>query len=171
MVAAVLLIVVAAVFAVRYLESGSDSGEVTLGALEEYASGSVTRDAAHGLYVVRLADGSVLALSDLDAANRARSDRRCRVEPISETDPGLPALLDRLRAAFSPPAVGSTLIFREECEGHMYDFAGVRLDADGPNLDRLAVVFDGEGRVVANTAKRTCTARAGAALLSPTRCP
>lgn len=152
----------AIVFAVAFLESGSDDGRAVLDPVASYAVPSATRVPERGLWVVRLVPGDFLALADLDAANRAGSARRCRVYPVDATDPGLPELLSRYRSRVSAEAAGMPFLFREDCNGALYDAAGVRLDRDGPNLDRIATDIDSRGRIVAHTARRTCTARDGA---------
>lgn len=169
-IAAVLVLAVAAgVLAVGFLESGSAGGRTVLDEAASYAPGSVTFAPAHNLYVVRLADGAFLALADVDAANRADPGRRCRVAPVPVTDPALPALLERYRGRFSPAAAGSTFVFHETCRNAAYDFTGTRLDADGRNLDRYEVDVR-DGKLTVNTAKRTCSARDGAALAAPVGC-
>jgi len=131
---------------VVYWESGADTGKVRLELAEAYGPGTVQFVGAHNLYIARLADGAFLALADLDAAN-----------------PALPALLDRYRGRLSTEARGSTLIFREDCNGALYDFTGIRLDADGPNLDRYPTSIDTDGYLVVDTSRRTCTVRSGPA--------
>ncbi len=167
--AAVGLLFLIVLLGVVFLESGADSGRVALEPAAAYARGTVTRVAERGFYVVRLANGDFLAISDLDAANRAAADRRCRVAPIPATDPELAGLIARYRAAFSPPAAGSTLIFREDCRGALYDLAGVRVD-EGPNLDRFETSIDGQDRLVVNTARRSCSQRTAAALVVKQAC-
>lgn len=148
---------------VVYWESGADTGKVRLELAEAYGPGTVQFVGAHNLYIARLPGGAFLALADLDAANRANPARRCRVYPIPAADPALPALLDRYRGRLSTEARGSTLIFREDCNGALYDFTGIRLDADGPNLDRYPTSIDTDGYLVVDTSRRTCTARSGSA--------
>lgn len=170
-VAAAGLVVLAVILGAVFLDSGADSGDVVLEPAGFYSPGSVTRIADRGFYVVRLPDGTVLALSDLDAANRAASDRRCRVAVIAAGDPALPALLARYRNSFSDAAAGASLVFREDCHGALYDPAGIRLDADGPNLDRYVTKTNGDGRLVVSLARRTCTRRDGGERLVNIDCP
>ena len=155
------LVVLAIVMAVIFLDSGADAGQVTLDPIASYGVGSVTRLADRGLYVVRLRGTEILALGDLDAANRATMDRRCRVAPIATDDPDLPGLVVRYANSFSPAAAGGSLIFREDCNGALYDATGVRLDSEAPNLDRYPTAISDDGRLVVNTARRLCTQRAG----------
>ncbi len=155
---------------VVYWESGADTGELRLEPAAAYAPGTVQYIGQRNLYVARLLDGTFLALADLDAANRANPARRCRVYPVAASDPALPALLERYRSRMSPPARGCTLIFREDCNGALYDFTGIRLDADGPNLDRYATTVDPTGRLVVDVSERTCTAREGPNLQQERTC-
>jgi hypothetical protein len=168
--AAILVVGLGLGLLVVFLESGSDDGHVRLDVLEAYAPGSVTRFAESGFYLVRLAGGDLLALSDLDAANRARTDGRCRVGTIGPADPEQPALMARYAASFSPSAEGTAFFFREDCLAAVYDVSGLRLDGPGRNLDRHPVEIDDEGHVVVNVARRTCSARDGAELFAATEC-
>lgn len=165
------LVVLAVFLGVVFLDSGADSGDVVLEPAGAYGPGTVTRIAGRGFYLVRLPDGAVLALSDLDAANRAAADRRCKVSAMAADDPALPGLLARYRNSFSLAAAGASLIFREDCHGALYDPAGIRLDADGPNLDRYATSTNGEGRVVVSLGRRTCSRRTGGEMLVEIDCP
>jgi hypothetical protein len=169
-VAGVALIVVVVVFAIAFLDSGADSGEVTLQDARAYPPGSFEYIGQHNFYIVRLPDNTLVALSDLDAANRASTQRRCRVAEIGLSDPQLPALLQRLGARMSPQARGSTLLLSEDCNHAVYDQAGLRLDADGPNLDRYATKLDSQGRVVVSLTKRTCSERSEETLFAPATC-
>ena len=157
-------------FLIVFLESGADTGKVRLEDAEAYAPGSVEFIGEENLFLVRLADGRYLALADLDAANRARPERRCRVAPMQLTDARLPDILERYGAVMSDDAAGSTLVFREECDGALYDVAGLRLDSDGRNLDRYPVSIDNAGRVVVDTAKRQCSQREQLNAFAPTGC-
>lgn len=146
-------------FLIVFLESGADTGKVRLEDAEAYAPGSVEFIGEENLFLVRLADGEYLALADLDAANRARPERRCRVAPMQLTDARLPGILERYGSRMSDDAAGATLVFREECGGAMYDLTGLRLDGEGRNLDRYPVSVDGTGRLVVDTTKRRCSQR------------
>jgi hypothetical protein len=157
-------------FLIVFLESGADTGKVRLEDAEAYAPGSVEFIGEENLFLVRLADGEYLALADLDAANRARPERRCRVAPMQVTDARLPAILQRYGARMSADAAGSTLIFREECAGALYDVTGLRLDSDGRNLDRYPVTVDSTGHLVVDTAKRQCSQREQLNPFAPAGC-
>ena len=157
-------------FLIVFLESGADTGKVRLEGAETYAPGSVEFIGEENLLLGRLADGAYLALADLDAPNRARAERRCRVAPLQPGDARLPGILERYGAVMSDDAAGSTLVFREECGGAMYDVTGLRLDAEGRNLDRYPVSIDSAGRVVVDTAKRQCSQREQLNPFAPAGC-
>ena len=157
-------------FLIVFLESGADTGKVRLEGAETYAPGSVGFIGEENLFLVRLADGAYVALADLDAPNRARAERRCRVAPLQPGDARLPGILERYGAVMSDDAAGSTLVFREECGGAMYDVTGLRLDAEGRNLDRYPVSIDSAGRVVVDTAKRQCSQREQLNPFAPAGC-
>jgi hypothetical protein len=163
------VLVVAVVGFVVFLDSGSATGKVTLDRAAAYAEGSVERFPERGFYLVRLRD-DILALVDIDAANRLAQGRRCRVAPIAPADPALPGILERYRRSFSPPAAGSPIVFREDCNGALYDVAGMRLDGEGPNLDRYPVEVNEAGFVVVDTAKRSCSERDGAEHFAAVAC-
>lgn len=164
------LVVVMVILGVRYLESGSDDGNLPLDAAESYAKPSVTRSGEDGLWVVRTDKGEFFALADMDAANRLAAGRKCKVNPIGASDPALAELLSRYRGSISAPAANIGLLFREDCNGAVYDAAGVRQDGEGPNLDRFATSVDSEGRLVVKTAKRSCTTRDGNESFAKTEC-
>lgn len=137
--------------------SSGNSGRLELRAADSYALGTVEFVRERNLYLVRLADGSFYALSDLDAANRAAEGTRCRVQPLAANDPLLPDLLDRFEEDVSAEASGSTLLFREACNEAVYDVTGKRLDAEGRNLDRFPVEENGAGNVVVDLRRRVCS--------------
>lgn len=157
--------------AIAFLESGANTGRMVLEREEAYAPGSVEFIGAKNFHLVRLADGQFLALSDLDAPNRANAQRRCRVAPIPANDPALPNLIGEYRTRMSPPAAGSTLLFREDCNHAIYDVAGLRLDENAANLDRYRVGVDDSGRVTVDLSKRTCSVRSEAQAFAATTCP
>jgi hypothetical protein len=162
----VVAIVIALTFVV-FLESGSDHGALTLDPAASYEPGTVTRVAEEGLYIVRLED-EFFALDDLDAANRASEGARCRVAPLAPSDPALPAILDEFGDVISPAAGGSTLVFREDCNGALYDATGARLDAAGPALTRYRTTIDQAGRLVVDTTRPLCP---GGRSDAPPSCP
>jgi hypothetical protein len=170
MAAAVVLTVFVVAFALAYLDSGADAGKLVLDDAQAYGRGTVEFVSQRNLFLVRLADGSFLALSDLDAANRASPQRRCRVSPMPVDDARLPGLLQRFGSRSSEQAGGSTLLFREDCNGAIYDVAGARLDAAGPNLDRYPVGVRSDGKLTVDVGKRQCTERAGREAFAPVSC-
>ncbi len=157
-------------FLIVFLESGADTGKVRLEHAETYQRGTVQFIGAENLYLVRLMDGSFVALDDLDAANRARPERRCRVAILPASDERLPGIIGEYGAGMSPAAKGSALVFREDCGGAIYDVTGLRLDAGERNLDRYPVTIDAAGNVVVDTARRECSQRDGAELFAEASC-
>jgi hypothetical protein len=166
---AVGFVVFLVVLGVVFLDSGADDGKVTLNPLGAYPPGTITRIPEHGFYLVRTPAGAILALSDLDAANR-NANPRCRVDQVASTDPALATLLGNLGTRMNPQVTGSTTLLRESCHQATYDSTGLRLDLDGPNLDRLKVTLDAKGAVVVDTTKRTCTERDSPTLFAPVTC-
>ena len=164
------IVVVLAVAAAGFFESGANSGKLTLASAESYANGSVEFVAQRNFFLSRLGDGSFMALSDLDTANRANQQRRCRVAPITRSDPKLPQLLASYAGRMSAKATGATLLFREDCNLAVYDVTGVRLDGEGANLDRFPVEIDSTGRVTVDVSRRICTKRDGENALALTAC-
>jgi hypothetical protein len=169
-VAVVALLAFIVGFALVFLDSGANSGKLTLDPAESYGRGSIDYVSDHNFYLVRLGDGTFVALADLDAANRANAQRRCRAAPIPVSDPSLPGLLSRYAGQFSAGAAGSALLLREDCNRAVYDVTGVRLDAEGPNLDRYRVDIDPEGRLTVDLGHRLCTHRAGASDFAAISC-
>ncbi|MEO9255234.1 MAG: hypothetical protein ABI305_06830 [Tepidiformaceae bacterium] len=169
-VLAVGIVVLIMVFGIVFLNSGAKGGTVELNAPAAYAAGSLEYESSENFYLVRLRSGTFLALSDLDAANRANAAKRCRVAPISTADPELPALLKQYAGGMSADAAGSSVLFRETCNGAIYDLTGARLDSAGPNLERLSIDTNRAGKLVVNVTKRTCTEHEGTNLFAPVKC-
>lgn len=157
--AALVIVVLGAVFFIQFLESGANDGNIRLDVPEAYAPGSVEFNGEHNFFLVRLPDATFLALSDLDAANRANQARRCRVSLANLTDPSLGTPADALSRRTTAGAAGASVVFRETCNGAIYDVAGARLNGDGPNLDRLTVTVGKDGHLRIDTSARTCTRR------------
>ena len=164
---AVLAVLVSAVVlagaCIAFLESGADDGKVVLERSGVYPPGTITRVPSQGFYVVHLAGEGIFAISDLDDANRQSQGRRCRVEQIVTADPAYAAALEAYGSRFSPAASLAPIVLRESCNGAIFDGAGIRVDQDGPNLDRFAVFIDARDHVVVDTARRTCSEGALAA--------
>lgn len=158
------------VFLFVFLNSGANTGRLALRSSDSYGMGTVEFLGERNLFVVRLANGEFLALSDLDAANRAAEGRKCRVAPLSLSDPRLPGLLEQHRGAMSPEAVGSTLLFTEDCNLAIYDLTGKRLDMQARNLDRYATSIDVEGLLRVDVSRRICTEARDGEAFAETRC-
>ena len=169
-VAAVAAVVVFGTFVLVFLNSGADDGKVALQEPAAYGLGTLQYISDHNFYLARLQDGSFLALSDLDAANRANQLQRCRVAPLGATDPALGPLVQQYATKFSPGAAGTTVLFRESCNLAVYDLTGQRLDAEGPNLDRYATATNSQGLLTVDLTKRTCTQREGAQIFAAVAC-
>jgi len=167
--AAAALVLLGACF-VAYIESGANTGRVTLLPYDAYEVGSIEYHPAEHFYLVRLSPSEFVALADLDAANRAEEGRRCRVAAGARTDPKLPELLERYGERMNPALAGSTYLLREECFGALYDASGLRLDADGRNLDRHPVTIDAQGRIVVDTRVRICSERTERELFAEVPC-
>lgn len=157
MVAAACVLILVGAFLIAFLESGSATGEMRLRPAATYAPGTVEFVGERNLFLVRLPAGGFLALADLDAANRAAQGRRCRVQLAAGGTADIDALISRYDGNFSADAAGARAVFREDCDGAVYDIAGKRLDEAGPNLDRYAVIVDSSNRVVVDLSKRTCS--------------
>jgi hypothetical protein len=170
--AVVALLVLIVIFVVIFLESGADDGQLDLEQARAYAEGSVEFVGQRNIYLVRLEEDDFYALYDLDAANRANAQRRCRVAPIAPNDPLLPALLEQYRSNMSAQARGSNFLFRETCNNAVYDVTGLRLDnTTAPNLDRYRVTIRNNGRLSVDLTERICTTRTASDPFTPTACP
>jgi hypothetical protein len=169
--AAVVVLGAFLVFFIIFLDSGADTGKVRLEVPEAYAEGSIEFIGEKNFFLVRLRDGSFLALSDLDAANRANQARRCRVQLTPLSDSGIAADADQLRGQMSAQSQGAASVLRETCNGAIYDLAGARLVGEGPNLDRFPISIDGQGRLLVDSSKRECSERAGGTAFASIDCP
>ncbi len=109
------IVIVVTVLAVRM----GGGGGVDIGSVQDYEPGSVVYFASDGLFVVRLRDGSLIVLSDLDPHNPP-GRRSCRVT----FRPDLAEGAERGR-------------FFEACTGATYDVAGRGLGGDGLDLRRI----------------------------------
>jgi len=157
-------------FLILFLGSGAETGEVTLRDADSYAPGSYDYNGERNFYLVRLGNGTFLAFSDLDQANREAAGRRCRVAPIPGNAPDLADLLEQYRSKLDGPAAGTTLLFREDCNRAVYNVLGERLDGEGRNLDRLDVSVDDRGRIVVDVSRRRCSVGPFDAPTSETEC-
>lgn len=144
---------------IKFLESGANNGKVRLDVPDAYALGSVEFNSAHNFYIVRFLDASFVALSDLDAANRANQARRCRVLMTTVNDTSLGSSADSLSARMTADAAGASVVLRESCNGAIYDISGARLNGDGANLDQYPVSIGKDGHLTVDISTRTCTQR------------
>lgn len=104
-------------------------GSIDIGRVDDYAPGSVVYRSTDGVFVVRLLDGRILALSDLDPHNpggRASCRVTFRPDLAQEGKPGK---------------------FFDRCTGSRYDLAGHSLSSDGRDLSQLPVWEDEDGRL------------------------
>lgn len=170
-IAAVVVLGAIVVFLAIFLESGADDGKVQLEVPEAYAEGSVEFVGEKNFFLVRLQDGSFLAVSDLDAANRANQARRCRVQLTALREASVASNADQLRARMTPGAAGAEAVLVESCNGRTYDIAGAILDGEGPNLDRFPVSIDGAGRLRVDASTRECSHRTATAPFATIDCP
>lgn len=171
MLAAIVVFGGIAIFLAIFLDSGADTGKLQLEVPEAYAEGSIEFVGEKNFFLVRLRDGSFLAISDLDIANRANQARRCRVQLTGVNDPSLGVNPDQLRGQMSAQSEGSGSVLRETCNGAIYDVAGARLAGEGPNLDRFPVSIDSAGRLLVDSSTRECSQRAGGAVFVRIDCP
>lgn len=154
-----------------FAESGANDGTVTLRDARSYGPGTIEYSGEGNFFIVRTLDGTFFILSDLDAANRANQAQRCRVSRVGPDDPAIAGLLNQYRTRISPEAGGATTLFRETCNNAVYDFLGTRIDADGPNLERLGSDANDHGELVVDTRDRDCTERTTDSLRTKARCP
>ena len=168
--ASVVVVIVGIIaFAIVFLESGADTGEVRLDQEEAYAPGSVEFVGEHNFFLVRLPDGSFVALADMDAQNRATEGARCRVALTNVDSPDLDVSPQTLRALMSPRAAGAVAVLRETCFGAIYDAAGVILAPEGRNLDQYAVDVS-SGVVNVDRSERICSERTRGSVSTKVTC-
>lgn len=168
--AVVVVAVLVVAFGIVFLESGADTGKLELQPAEAYAPGYVEYIGDENVFIVRLLNGEFLALSDLDAANRAAQSRRCRVALTAINDPAIGIPIATLQGRISAGATGSSSVFREACLGAVYDLTGARLTGDGRNLDRHPVSIDSSGRLVVDVSERECSVRSGTSTSEAVAC-
>jgi hypothetical protein len=101
-------------------------GRVSLGTLEEVEAGTAVYYATDHVFVVRLAGGDVLVLSDLDPHNPP-GRRSCRVT---------------FRPDLEPDAGGR---FFDACTGSTYNLAGIGSQGDGLDLERIEFEISDDG--------------------------
>lgn len=132
----------AAVGLLLYFKPGSNSPAPDIfvaGPVSGFAPGSVSYFQTEHLYIVRLQDGAVIALYDLDprmqalheeSTDKAWLDCRALIVPDEVS----------LNSLGSPPIGFEDRVFREPCHGSTWDAAGRRLFGPTPgDLDRFPV--------------------------------
>jgi hypothetical protein len=170
MVVVAVLGIGAVVFVFLFTNSASNTGEIVLRPADSYRLGAVEFISDNNFYVVQLPGTGFLALADMDATNRAAQGRRCRVGIVAANDPTLPGLLERYASNLSAEAAGTTLVFREDCTGGVFDATGRRLNGEGPNLDRFATRVNSDGDLVVNMSRRECSEAGEGGTRTEVRC-
>lgn len=105
------------------------AGVIDLGPAARYVPGSVVYRSTDGFFVVRLPEGALLALSDVDPHN----------------PPGKRSCLVTFRPDLG--SAGQRGRFFDICSGSMYDLSGRALGADGLDLRRVRLEQHEEGRL------------------------
>lgn len=147
-----------------YLDPGDvgKPGRFVAGRVDDLQPGSVRYFEGEHFYLVRLADGSFLALYDIDRHRQilsvgATGDPRfgCRVRAMSAaTNEGVANIL-RASGTVVPGFEGQA--FRTPCTGATFDMTGRRLFGPAPtDLDRFPVRTLAGGFVEVNLASRQC---------------
>ncbi len=118
-------------------------GSIDLGLVTDYEPGAIVYRSSDRFFVVRLDDGSVIALSDLDPHNPpGRSSCRVTFRPdlrsgeVGSGDEGAEDASGR---------------FFDSCTGSMYEISGRGLAGDGLDLSRLTL-RERDGRLSAKPA-------------------
>jgi hypothetical protein len=119
---------------------GRGDGRIRLGSLDRVPPGAVVYHASDHVFVVRLADGTPLVLSDLDPHNPPGSDS-CRVT----FRPDLGGRDGSVRP--DPGGEAGSGRFFDACSGAQYDLAGRGLQGDGLDLLRVTFHLDAESQL------------------------
>lgn len=128
------------------------------GTAEEYARSDVTYITAEHVYVVRLADGSFLAVYDKSPKQQeVKSD--CRVMFPERAQLGPLEQLDGFRSGFVEECEGTRAVWRADGER--------AFGAGYGNLDRFKTRVDGNGDLIIDLSERTCTRSSGVAGVPP----
>lgn len=153
------MLVLGAVAVLAYLAvSGGGGGRIDLGRVTDYAPGSVVYRSTDGLFVVRLADEGLIALSDLDPHNPP-GRRSCRVTfrpDLGGPDLGGTTPMDGVAGRSGDGTAereGTGGRFFDACTGAVYDLAGRGLNGDGLDLRRLPLIPGDEGRLLVEPAR------------------
>ena len=153
----VVLAVVALVVAIGFLfDQGSGSVKPATGydagAASGYQSGSVVYAEAQHLFIVRLQDGTFVALYDKSSKQQElRGD--CRVSFDDTASTGTLAPLPGITGAFVENCDGLRAVWR--ADGTFAFGAGYG------NLDRYNTSIDGAGHLIVDTSSRACTRSRG----------
>ncbi len=130
------------------------------GAVSNFAPASIHEFAGQHLLLVRLQDGSFVALHDWDAWAQYRysvgdkAKAECRVHPLDHDSPIYPGVLSSI---LHPTAGFEDTVMISGCDGSLFDVLGNR--TFGPaatNLDRFPVRTNGNGHVIVNLADQQC---------------
>jgi nitrite reductase/ring-hydroxylating ferredoxin subunit len=147
-----------AVGLILYLKPGSDSPAPDIfvaGPLEGFVPGTATYFESEHVHVVRLNDGSLLALYDLGPRMQALLQQTgdedwlmCRAVLVDDST--------NATALGAAPEAFEDRVFREPCHGSTWDATGARLFGPTPgNLDRFPVQVVG-GVVQVDVSDRLC---------------
>ena len=111
-------------------------GSIDLGLVTDYEPGAVVYRSSDRFFVVRLDDGSMIALSDLDPHKQSGQSGQssCRVTFRPDLGSGEEGAEDAFGRFF------------DACTGSMYDISGRSLGGDGLDLRRRPVYAD-DGRL------------------------
>lgn len=146
---------------IAFAESGADTGKTTLLDADAYDFDTFTYEGERNYFLNRMPSGEFVAVSDLDAANRANASRQCRATIVHPQDPAYKRLIEDYGEQISAEAGSSEFLFREACNDAVYDLAGVLVSGEGRNLDQFRVTIDRRNQVIVDVSKRTCTERRG----------
>ena len=116
-------------------------GSIDLGLVTDYEPGAVVYRSSDRFFVVRLDDGSMIALSDLDPHKQSGQSGQssCRVTFRPDLGSGEEGAEDAFGRFF------------DACTGSMYDISGRGLAGDGLDLSRLTLK-ERDGRLSAKPA-------------------
>jgi hypothetical protein len=146
-VAAMMLLLcsVTLVSALRFLLPSLPSRQIVAGQVQDFSPGSVTSFLIHKFHLVRLEDGSFLALSTRDPSITGNLFRAAGGGPDT-----CPIRWYTTFLSYGP-------IFRMPCYGWSYDMAGHRIFGGQPrDMDRYPVTLTSNGAVVVDTTTLLC---------------
>ncbi len=163
MIAVGALVVTALVVGIGFLfDQGSGSVDsqrgYDAGAASGYQNASVVYQEQQHLYIVRLQDGTFIALYDKSSKQQElRGD--CRVAFDDAATPGTMAQLPGITGAFVEDCDGLRAVWR--ADGKFAFGAGYG------NLDRYGTSIDAAGHLIVDTSSRTCTRSRGVIGVEP----